>query len=217
MSTNGTSSIGVVTLVLGEEYEEAVTKGTISKRDYCDKHGYAFHYGTEHLLPELPASWSKLPLMDSLLGEHDVLLFLDADTVVMNSEITLESIIEEHFPRDKSLCLVRDCCDNLNTGVILLRCDETARKLLRAMSEQLQFAEHDWWENMAFIHLHKREAWVRAATRVLDDYRILHSYPAELHDEERGYNEGDFVIHFAGLYSLPRLAEFMNYYCERRA
>ena len=203
------SKIGLLTLVIGRKYREAVALGTATKAEYCNKHRYCFHCETRHLLPDLPAAWSKIPAAQAALAKHDFVILIDADTVIMNSEVRLEERIAELLPEGKSVCLVRDCFDLINSGVMVLRKAPSTLRLLDLMLEQTQFSDHPWWEQAAFIHLYDQHQWVRDLTHVLEDQRLLQSYPAT-------YHPGDFIVHFAGVRAGDALEGWMDHFFARR-
>ena len=65
-----------------------------NKQRSCDKHGYDFISHTENLSPSFHPAWSKVPYILKYLPYHDWLVWTDADTYVINSDIKLDSFIE---------------------------------------------------------------------------------------------------------------------------
>ncbi len=70
-----------------------------NKKAYCDKHGYHLVDSSPYLDNSRPPSWSKIVAARRLLVEEkcDWVIWLDADTVIMNSLKKLEDLLpEEH-------------------------------------------------------------------------------------------------------------------------
>ena len=65
-----------------------------NKKKYCTKHGYDFISNEKSLAPEYHPAWSKIPYLQKYLPEYDWVVWTDADTYVINSEIKLESFME---------------------------------------------------------------------------------------------------------------------------
>lgn len=93
------SEIAVVTLAVGEAYQDAVQLGIENKKAYCEKHGYDFFCGTEILDPERPIPWSKILFIKEILknSSYRWIFWTDADSLIMNFDIPLESLIDDHY------------------------------------------------------------------------------------------------------------------------
>jgi galactosyl transferase GMA12/MNN10 family len=71
-----------------------------NKRRYADQHGYRlFNESQRSLDTTRPPSWSKTRAVKRLLLEEkcEWVFWMDADTVIMNSSISLESFLPEDF------------------------------------------------------------------------------------------------------------------------
>jgi hypothetical protein len=69
---------------------------TILNKKYCDKHGYVYKtYLNEINKKEYHYTWSKIFQAKKILEteNHDYIFFLDADAIIINNHIKLESII----------------------------------------------------------------------------------------------------------------------------
>lgn len=109
----------VCTLSVGDEYREITKYATVNKRDYCQKHGYAFVEGSTLYDTSKTAHWSKLILIQKHLSKYDYVVWMDADLYIMNPEITLESFIER-IMLDKDIMTGSDWKMS-NTGTVFVK------------------------------------------------------------------------------------------------
>lgn len=125
-------SIEVCTFYTGEKYADSVIKhGQKSMRQYCEKYKYPFHVQKESLVPDLPPHWTKIALLLKLAKERncDYLVWLDADIMIMNHDISVESLIEKHMD-GKDFLLSRDISNEINTGVWIVRNTDYAKSVM---------------------------------------------------------------------------------------
>jgi hypothetical protein len=123
-----------------------------SFRRYAARHGYELVLETEVVDASRPAPWSKIALLSGLLGSFDVLLWLDADLVIVDAST---DIAEELLP-DRFLYLVEHATKEgrmPNSGVMMLRCGEGAARFLDDVYAQDDLTDHRWWENAAICRL----------------------------------------------------------------
>lgn len=63
---------------------------------YCGKHGYKFEVGAYHTDPRKMDTYGdrgKTIVFDKLFNDFDIMMFLDADALVMNSDIRIEDVL----------------------------------------------------------------------------------------------------------------------------
>jgi hypothetical protein len=161
-----------------------------SKRAYCERWGYDFACVEGTLDPDRPPAWSKVLLVRRLLDQYDWVFWLDADALIMNPDVALESLLDPRY----SLILVKqpgpDPFGNLhlNTGSFFARSDEWSKGLMDDLYRQSQFIDHPCWEQEAFMHLYRHRPDVRERVKVEVDARKFNSIA-------NSYVKGDFVFH----------------------
>lgn len=119
---------------------------------YAQRHGYALDLRQELLTSERPAPWSKILLLQRLLEEHELVLWIDADAVVVDPARDIAS----DLPADAFMGLVEHRYNGVtmpNTGVLVLRRGDLAREFLAAVWDCTDLVEHSWWENAAVMRL----------------------------------------------------------------
>lgn len=129
---------------------------------YCLSHGYDFSSIWLAGIESWPEKvWQKIPILQSYLREgfHEWLMWIDADALIMNQKITIETLIGL-TPPDTQLIACRDYESmGINAGVLLLKNCEDSLKFLDAVeSKKDQFINHRYPEQDAMgdsLHLLK--------------------------------------------------------------
>jgi len=192
--------ICIATLAIGKKYQLICAPGTRSKRRYAKKHGYNFVLETSSLDPSRPPAWSKILLVEKLLPHYDWVFWVDADTVIMNDKIKLESLIDERFA-----CLM--CIQNnsiINSGVMLFKNTPHAFEFLKEIYSRKNCIHHAFWENQAIIEiLNEKQSPYKKYIQLLPQKRMNSFHPEQTANqiEEKKphpYEEEDFLIHFPG-------------------
>jgi hypothetical protein len=119
---------------------------------YAKRHNYSLELRTETLDRSRPAPWSKIALLRGLADTHDLLLWLDADLVIVDSSLDIASELEG----DRFLYLVEHHTKEgrmPNSGVMLLRGGPQTVSFLDDVYAQEDLIEHRWWENAAICRL----------------------------------------------------------------
>lgn len=119
---------------------------------YARRYGYDLHLLTDPVEATRPAPWGKVALLRDLLPRYDLLLWLDADVVIVDAG----EDIAAHRDPDRFLALVEHRYDGLrfpNTGVLLIESGAAAAEFLDALWNADAYVEHRWWENAALLDL----------------------------------------------------------------
>lgn len=213
--------IGVLTLVAGIKYHDAVRPGLRTKREYCEQYGYDYLEIVDHSLPQmaaLPVSWHKLRFLADILvtNAHDVVFCSDADVCITNPAIRIETILEKHFPSTKDLLFSRQSvwAPWINAGNFFARNTLWARVFLREWFrhgrkyeiESRRFWEQAYLNDMYDVYANEE---VIEHVQVVRDQRLFNSF-------HLNWQPGDFLIHFPGLRG-ERLKRAMEYgaSCDR--
>ena len=121
---------------------------------YARRHQWDVFVGTEDRADGRPTSWAKVPLISELLGRYDLLMWVDADAVIVDESVDLASELR----RRKHLYLVEHQHAptgevTANAGVMMLRAGRWTQRLLAAIWAQADLIDHRWWENAALMRL----------------------------------------------------------------
>ncbi len=123
-----------------------------SFRPYAARHGYSLELRTELVDHSRPAPWSKVVLLRALATEYDLLLWLDADLVIVDRSLDIASELDdgrflylaEHATKEGRMP---------NSGVMMLRGGQQTIDFLDEVYAQEDLINHRWWENAAICRL----------------------------------------------------------------
>lgn len=128
--------ITVCSLYINPWYREIVKYGKLTLSNYCDKHGYEFLYETE-LTPQgvydgqRDIQWYKIKLILKVLETNnaDIVVWNDADSVIVNDEIKMEHFVDKYM-EGADILVAREPTTILNTGTMFIRNTDKSRQIL---------------------------------------------------------------------------------------
>ncbi|CAD5174956.1 probable alpha-1,6-mannosyltransferase MNN10 [Musa acuminata AAA Group] len=192
-----------------------------NKQAYAARMGYVFVDAGGMVDHSRPPSWSKILAVRSHLPHYDWVFWNDADTMVMNPAISLESILYAvigHTNLDASPDLVvTEDTNGVNAGVFFVRRSEWSDKFLQTWWNQtsfVRFGSTKSGDNDALKHLLRTlpAEELGAHVAVSPAQCLFNSYPwvptlkslHRLFTSPRAtwngvYSDGDFLVHLAGL------------------
>jgi hypothetical protein len=155
---------------------------------YASRHGYDMHLLAEPLDHERPPSWTRILAFQRLQREYDLLLWLDADLMVVDGRVDIATELES----DRFLYLVEHHTPEghlPNAGVMMVRTGDDCAAFLEQVWAQDDLIDHPWWESAAISRLlgyeldpprPVRETEWRAKTKLLPgQWNSIHDSPAE--------------------------------------
>jgi hypothetical protein len=117
---------------------------------YARRHGYELRLLTQPLQTERPGQWNKILLLQELVKEYDLVLWVDADALFVDTGRDIAEELED----GRFLYLAEHRFDNLrvpNTGVMLLRSCPALEELLAELWNDTDFVNHRWHEQAALM------------------------------------------------------------------
>lgn len=175
-----------------------------SKRKYCQKHGYDYLSISKTLDSGRVISWSKTKAAIDSLDKYDWIWCTDADLIIMDDDVSLESKIDNNF----DIVVAQNLkCDKpgiieINTGSILIKNSSWTKDFLNDVYAQSQFAQERWAEQAAMMHLLLTKPEYQSHFKFVS-WREFNS--AYRQHPEYLYQKGDFVLHMCGCGNLERL------------
>lgn len=206
-------TVTIVTLVIGADYRRSLDKALESKRAYALKQGYTYiQAGEESWDRTRPIAWSKVPFLLktlSSLPEGGIVWLSDADVLITNPDLTMESHVLPLLPLDKDMLLVNDACNHVNSGNIVMRNSPWCRDFWRRVNEREDCTYHIWWENMAIIKILEETPSDRDKVHITNQHKRINAYVMGLPGEPL-WTPGDFLVHFAGVYKPERMSALIE-------
>ena len=116
---------------------------------YCQKNSYIKHIYTIPDNYHRPASWYKIEkLLDHTTTNTGFSLWLDVDTMIINSNFDLKSLVVD----DKFIYISKDM-NNINAGVVMIQNNEYCNSFLQKVWDSTEYLNHCWWEQAAIVNL----------------------------------------------------------------
>ncbi|HWS44883.1 MAG TPA: hypothetical protein VN636_03410 [Acidimicrobiia bacterium] len=119
---------------------------------YARAHGYETVVVHERLDRSRPPAWDKVVLLHALVPEHDLVVWVDADALVLDGAPDIAGalrprafahLVAHRTPRGRIP----------NTGVMALRGGRVTERFLEHVWVQRRFVHHRWWDNAAVNHV----------------------------------------------------------------
>jgi len=127
---NPGKKIGIVSLYTPEISEYAI-ESEISIRDYAFKQGYTFHVYRDKLDQDSHPNWSKPQALLNHFDDHDVIIWMDSDTIIFDTNQKFENILSECVPIKKVIATEDIGSSLLNTGVLIFRNHKYTKNLIK--------------------------------------------------------------------------------------
>lgn len=207
----------ILTFAVGGDYKRDLEQCLSSKEIYAANHNYKYiQGGNEWWDRTRPIAWSKIPFLLSVLRENCdkncVVWLSDADVLLTNMQLSVESHILPLLPTNKSLLWCRDSCGNWNSGNIFIRPNAWSIDFFTRIWNYTDALYHIWWENKAMIDILAASSEDRQQTVFSTDSRRFNSYIqcCETVDGQKQtvWQPGDFLVHFAGIYDSKKIAQY---------
>lgn len=206
-------SITILTLVIGPDYTKGLKKALDSKKAYAEKHGYTYIQGGDEFWDRTrPIPWSKIPFILSQLAKlpEGALVWLsDADVLITNPELKVETQIIPYLPEGKDLLMTIDACGHINSGNVLMRNTAWLRDYWKRVGEQTDLLYHIWWENAAMIKLLETNKVDFAHAEFTNKHKMFNAYLRGLPGEPL-WEPGDFLVHLAGVYDIKEMSKLID-------
>jgi len=209
--------IALLTFCVGPDYNKAMEPGLASKRAYAKKHDYDFfEHGEDVWDTSKPIPWSKFHFIRKYLNDYDFLVWSDADAIILNDTVKLESFISL-LPEDKDIMWTKDACHHYNNGHMVIRGRSAwvADFCLRSLAQE-DLTYHIWWDNAAMIRLHDTVPTDKCRIHICFEHWKFNAYVFGPNNSAKDtsvrlYQHGDFLIHFAGVYDPWNIYRMMLY------
>lgn len=183
----------------------------LGKRDYCERHGYTF-YNYKTIEEKWSPEWSKVIYCLKHLKEHDWIFWSDADAMITNYNIKLESIIDNNFD-----VIVSNDIGGMNTGSFLIKNSRWSYDFLKklySLREEYENGNRSFRSNQpnqftdqdAMVNLFN-ENWNNTKQHFkFIEKRIFNSYAMTRCDD---WQYGDFILHMPG--TFDRASKFKQF------
>ncbi len=186
------------------------------KIEYCTHHNYDCIIKTSDFDRSRHIYWSRVKFLLQHLPQYDWIFWCDADAIIMNQTIKLESLVDE----DADFIISKDF-NGINNGAFLIK---NAQRSLDFLNEIWSWPKNkeglenlpgggDQAATILFQRLHPGKLKMKfVPQRTFNSYLLEHYFtdlPMDYANSQ--YQYGDFVLHMPGLGDGTRLSIFHEY------
>jgi hypothetical protein len=155
---------------------------------YASRHGYDVHLLAGPLDRDRPPSWSRILAFQRYQHDYDVLVWLDADLMVLDGRVDIATeleqgcflyLVEHHTPEGHLP----------NAGVMMVRTGADCSTFLDEVWAQEDLTHHPWWESAAISRLLgyeldpprpvRRTKWLEKTKLLSGRWNSIHDSPAD--------------------------------------
>lgn len=192
--------------------KEVGDRCTATHKRYAERHGYA-HEVVREYLPGSHPSYAKIRLLKERIDRYDAIAWLDADSVVMNMDVTIESLVSH----DHILTISADWCCPIGTeengldeligvscGNFILRNCEGVHTFLDKWDAPRRWMTRQMWEQSQLREVMQADQWVNAQVKRLPRW-AMNSVDATCcnrafpNGAPFPYKDGDFIYHLTNV------------------
>lgn len=182
--------------------EPSGTRASLNKRDYADKHNYAFvarssEFAQQALRPDKRRTvWGKIDVIQKVLPKYEWLFWLDMDAVVMNDDIAIDALIQNvttnKQAQDIHFIIVRPGTDKMiNAGVFLIKNTPWSFEFLQDIQERQEwYRQGPSYEQGAMWDVMRQDKYVKHTLFLDRENHVFNTFP-------KFYENDDFIVHFA--------------------
>lgn len=190
-------------------YQDLADLTDLTKREYCDRHGYEFFVLKENKYSEV-MGFNKIGyILDLLINHPDIewLLFSECDATITNLTIP----IQEKIDNDYHIIIPVDRL-NINAGNLLVKNSDRAKEYLQMiLDSEPEYGEQTWAEQQVIIDtIDKYTDVVKIVPQ-----RYMNSYIQAPYDycdvrwdvfgNSGEWQVGDWILHMPGLHKPVRM------------
>lgn len=198
------NNICILSNIIGKEYTNKCSYGTLSKEFYCYKNNYDLIMGSDKDYEKIihdnkRFGWLKVYKLLEILNDYDYIFVSDADVSIMNNNLKLESIINR-FMDNNTLMLITKDHNGINSGNFIVKGkNKLIYKYISLWRDNLQnkYNYIGGQDQPSLINIILNTNF-RKYVKIIDQ-SIINSYPdIPINRNSKIYKPNDLLIHYAG-------------------
>jgi hypothetical protein len=187
--------------------EPSGTRASLNKRNYSNKHNYAFvgrsrEFIQQSLRPDARRPvWGKIDIIQKVLPKYEWLFWLDMDAVILNDNISIEHLLQDvetkyykgdHFDEEIDFIIVKPGTDKMiNAGVFLIKNTAWSMEFLRDIQDRQEwYRQGPSYEQGAMWDVMRQEKYLKKTLFLDRENHVFNTFP-------KFYEQDDFIVHFA--------------------
>lgn len=221
--------VAIVTLY-DKNYKDLAEYSLPNKNAYAKKYNYDFYHFDDVLDSSKPPQWNKILAVKNILEKniYDWVWWIDIDSLILNFNIQLESIIDSNF----EIIFTKNNYSYISSGSCFFKNTELVKNFL----DDVFYLKKSYLANIDInIFDHEQQA-IRLLLQNDEKYKnktkLIHErvcnsyckttnldvlkYYANWNNEDNIYKQGDFVIQFCGRSMCERINDFLKYLLPKK-
>jgi hypothetical protein len=214
--TSGGAKIAILTS-FDEKASEFAGISILNKQKYCSKHGYDLIVSGENYFGDIP-QWNKIFLILTYLQEYNYICWVDLDTIICNSDITIESLKDN----DHDLFYSKDPLYTFNGGVFIAKNSDFTFDFFSKVLESVNNHKEFPFDQTPIIDLYTNNKDIQKRIKIYDQRKLnafwyisepdmLAVFP-NWNKDFCIYQNGDFLVHVTGRSYGERLKLMKMFY-----
>ena len=169
----------------GQNGEESLRQRSLkNKQAYAELHGYSFYLSrSEDIDRSRPAPWRKVLDIKKLLKSYEYVMYVDLDTVILDENIKLESIIYANEKTMNADFIMTKDPHGPNSGVFFARRSEWTMSFLDQWYGVKDFDTAPWYRQYPFLYeqrglhyLYSSDYWIHRGMPLYDHFETIRSH-----------------------------------------
>jgi len=221
--------IAIVTL-FDKNYKSLAELSIPNKMAYAAKYNYEFIYFDDVIDKSRPPQWGMVKAVEKLLltNKYDWVWWIDLDSLIMNFDIKLESIIDENY----DIVFTANQYSYISNGSAFYKNSDVTKQFLKDAYDlekpylkniDVNVFDHAQ-QSMRLLLLnetHYKQRVKMIHERVCNSFctttdpSVLTYYP-NWNIDENIYQPGDFLVQFCGRNAVTRVNDFFSYMAPKK-
>lgn len=167
---------------------------------YSKKNKYEFVIYNHTLDSTRHNNWSKFIAIQKTFKKKkcNYIFWVDIDTIIMNHEIKMESVIDFNY----DLIISGNYEAIFNNGVFVLKRSNWTLKYLKLLYNQMDYLKNKWADQDAMVRMHEKNLINAQNHTKIIPQETFNLFP-------HMYKNGNYLVHFCGL-SYGKKVELYN-------
>lgn len=183
-------------------------------KHYCSIHNYAFIVYNKPLNNDVKLCWNKIAVILNHLNQYKYIIWIDADAIIVQHNITFEEIIKKYQDIDLLLCsdifFKKEC---INSGVMIIKNTEWSYQLFKKVWNNNKFEKGHNDQRVLLYEITKELYPESEPTLIFNQFCMLGKiHPKVMIFKENYFNtnilryrSGDFILHLMGTNNFDRV------------
>lgn len=198
--------VAILSMAINTNYQFLMRHCAKNKNLYAKRHRYEFEYflyNDDDLKPR-DIYWMKYQFILNNLDKYDYIVWLDADTYIMNFDNKLEIYLNSYLTRNFSIAITKFDSD-FDLGVMFIKNSKWTKEFFEILQKNYDYSKDSDWDHIGFKNIYNSNLF-----NSVDRINIIPSEKSpSLLIDNFSYDKC-FILHFAGYYKKSSSMDMLN-------